>query len=128
MFQTNQGPSSPAPQFLFGGTSAPTAADDARGTYASENVGKAGIGTAGAAGCIAGPDARVPLIDAPGVETRKMYPWFEHETMGDLFRSRVPWRNYAPSPASIWNAPTALKHTCKSSVQPSSTPPPPPQD
>src|SRR6202044_56531 len=37
MFQTNQGPSFPAHQFLFGGTSAPSAADDAAGIFASEN-------------------------------------------------------------------------------------------
>jgi hypothetical protein len=34
MFQTNQGPSFPAHQFLFGGTSAPSAATD--GIFASE--------------------------------------------------------------------------------------------
>ena len=44
-FQTNQGPSFPAHQFLFGGTSAPSAADDAKGTFASENTG-------GEAGCV----------------------------------------------------------------------------
>jgi hypothetical protein len=43
MFQTNQGPSFPAHQFIFGGTSAPSAADDAAGIFASENVG-GGIG------------------------------------------------------------------------------------
>ena len=38
MFQTNQGPSFPAHQFLFGGTSAPSAADDAAGIFAAENM------------------------------------------------------------------------------------------
>src|SRR5579863_4890465 len=38
MFQTNQGPSYPAHQFIFGGTSAPSTEDDAAGTYASKNV------------------------------------------------------------------------------------------
>ncbi|MGP0074606.1 MAG: hypothetical protein ACLPWF_22040 [Bryobacteraceae bacterium] len=38
MFQTNQGSSFPAHQFLFGGTSAPSAADDAAGTFVSENT------------------------------------------------------------------------------------------
>src|SRR6516162_7204342 len=33
MFQTNQGPSFPAHQFLFGGTSAPSAAGDAAGIF-----------------------------------------------------------------------------------------------
>lgn len=39
MFQTNQGPSLPAHQFIFGATSAPTAQDDANGTFISENPG-----------------------------------------------------------------------------------------
>ena len=39
MFQTNQGPSFPAHQFIFGGTSAPTAQDDADGMFISENPG-----------------------------------------------------------------------------------------
>jgi phospholipase C len=51
MFQTNQGPSFPAHQFLFGGTSAPSQSDDAGGIFASENV---STGTQlQTAGCIA---------------------------------------------------------------------------
>ncbi|MGH9762639.1 MAG: alkaline phosphatase family protein, partial [Blastocatellia bacterium] len=38
MLQTNQGPSFPAHQFMFGGTSAPSALDDVGGIYASENM------------------------------------------------------------------------------------------
>ena len=38
MFQTNQGPSFPAHQFIFGGTSAPSADDDAAGIFAAENM------------------------------------------------------------------------------------------
>src|ERR1700730_18319507 len=36
MFQTNQGPSTPAHLFLFAGTSAPSASDDAQGIYMAE--------------------------------------------------------------------------------------------
>src|SRR5271166_2544889 len=39
MFQTNQGPSFPAHQFLFGATSAPSANDDHNGIFVAENVG-----------------------------------------------------------------------------------------
>src|ERR1035438_269210 len=46
MFQTNQGPSFPAHQFLFGGTSAVDATHDAAGIFVSENV-------HGSAGCYA---------------------------------------------------------------------------
>src|SRR5579862_9035739 len=38
MFQTNQGPSYPAHQFIFGATSAPTAEDDRAGIFVSENA------------------------------------------------------------------------------------------
>ena len=48
MFQTNQGPSFPAHQYIFGATSAPTAGDDAAGVFAAEN------GTSSAYGCGSG--------------------------------------------------------------------------
>ena len=38
MFQTNQGPGTPAHQFLFAGTSAPSAADDAAAVFVAENT------------------------------------------------------------------------------------------
>jgi hypothetical protein len=77
MFQTNQGPSFPAHQFLFGGTSAPSALDDISGIFAAEN------GTIGG-GCIAASGTTVALVSpssAPppyGVESSSIYPCFEH--------------------------------------------------
>jgi len=115
MFQTNQGPSYPAHQFLFGGTSAPSAADDANGIFASENMsGKSIGGLAKTAGCTARPRTRVKLIDPSGQETRSVYPCFEHQTMGDLFSGAVTWRYYSPKPGSIWTAPNSIKHICQS--------------
>jgi phospholipase C len=109
MFQTNQGPSFPAHQFLFGGTSAPSAADDAAGIFAAENTG---------AGCIAPVGTTVKLIDPTGSESTTMYPCFEHQTMGDLMDNRavpITWKYYAPSAGSIWTAPVAIQHICESS-------------
>src|SRR5208282_5766311 len=40
MYQTNQGPSYPAHQFIFSGTSARSAAEDAASTFISENFGQ----------------------------------------------------------------------------------------
>src|SRR5208283_3914391 len=40
MYQTNQGPSYPAHQFIFSGTSARSAAEDANSTFISENFTK----------------------------------------------------------------------------------------
>ena len=110
MFQTNQGPSFPAHQFLFGGTSAPSAADDAAGVFASENM--SGKGTA--AGCAAEAGTTVQLIDPTG-ENQKIYPCFEHQTMADVLPPVVTWRYYAPSAGSIWTAPNAIQHICLSS-------------
>lgn len=66
MFQTNEGPSFPAHQFLFGGASAPTATSN---LFAAENV-SPGTG----AGCIAPPGNIVKLIDPQGVESSSQYP------------------------------------------------------
>jgi phospholipase C len=110
MFQTNQGPSFPAHQFLFGGTSAPSAADDAAGIFASENM----SGTGKTAGCTAETGTTVQLIGPTG-ENSKMYPCFEHQTMADLLPQVVTWRYYTPSAGSIWTAPNAIHHICISS-------------
>jgi len=109
MFQTNQGPSFPAHQFIFGGTSAPSAADDAAGIYASENMSGGTI-----AGCTATTGTTVALV-GPSGETQKVYPCFEHSTMADLFTAAgIAWRYYAPSAGSIWTAPNAINHICQS--------------
>jgi phospholipase C len=109
MFQTNQGPSFPAHQFVFGGTSAPSATDDAAGIFAAENPG----GTPGAAGCIAPAGAVVRLV-TPSGENQTIYPCFEHQTMADLLdSSRVSWKYYSPGAGSIWTAPDAIAHICQ---------------
>jgi len=108
MFQTNQGPSFPAHQFLFGGTSAPSADDDAAGIFASENM-------AGGqkAGCIATDGTTVKLITPQG-ENQKVYPCFEHQTMADLLDAAgISWKYYAPGAGSIWMAPDAISHICQ---------------
>jgi phospholipase C len=110
MFQTNQGPSFPAHQFLFGGTSAPSAADDAAGIFSSENM--SGLSTV--AGCIAASTTTVEMINPTSGESSKMYPCFEHQTMADILPPAVTWRYYAPSAGSIWTAPNAISHICGS--------------
>jgi phospholipase C len=107
MFQTNQGPSYPAHQFLFGGTSAPSAADDAAGIFVAEN-------TVGPSGCSSPAGTTVELIDADGVENRSIYPCFEHQTLPDLLPPSVTWRYYTPSELSIWTAPNSIAHICES--------------
>src|SRR5580704_6504625 len=69
MFQTNQGPSFPAHQFIISGTSAPSAGSD---LFASENP--AGVTNAnGNTGCTAPAGEFVKLIDPSGSEAQKAY-------------------------------------------------------
>jgi phospholipase C len=95
MFETNQGPSSPAHQFLFGGTSAPSAADDAAATFVAENP--------GGLGCLAPLNSLYYLIDpanAPDEFELVNNPLgtvcFSRETMATLLEaSGLTWRYYA---------------------------------
>lgn len=117
MFQTNQGPSFPAHQFLFGATSAPNRSDDHAGTFAAENLRIPGIraGSEIINGCIAMSSAKVQLINAKGKENANnlIYPCFDHLTLGDLLgHTAQTWRYYTPGPGSLWSAPDAIKHIC----------------
>ena len=101
MFQSNQGPSFPAHQFIISGTSAPTATSN---LFAAEN-------TTGGTGCAAPSTAWVWMIDPSGVESSKMYPCFEHPTLVDELDAKgISWRYYTPSPGSIWTGPNAIQH------------------
>jgi phospholipase C len=106
MFQTNQGPSFPAHQFILSGTSAPTATSN---LFASENP----LHGFGNVGCIAPAGATVEMIDPTGLQNTTMYPCFEHPTLTDLLdNAGITWRYYAPSAGSIWTAPNAIEHMC----------------
>ena len=123
MFQTNQGPSMPAHQFLLSGTSAPKVGSN---LFASENP---NTGTQPDAGCDTAPNVTVALIDPTGSETTNapIYPCFEHETLTDLLETAgLNWKYYSPPTAdglhgnpTIWNAPEAIEHICG----PNATPP-----
>jgi len=126
MFQTNQGPSYPAHQFIFGGTSAPSADDDAIGTFAAENVNPDISGTV--AGCIAIATTTVELITAAGGEDQQIYPCFDHQTMADLFdTNKVTWKYYTSGTGtgSIWTALTpSATSACPASRPAESAPAP----
>jgi phospholipase C len=112
MFQTNEGPSFPAHQFIISGTSAPTATSD---LFVAENG-------ADTSGCISPPTATVRLIDPSGSETSNppIYPCFEHPTLTDLLdAANITWRYYSPAAGGIWTAPDAIQHMCG----PNATPP-----
>ena len=111
MFQTNQGPSFPAHQFIISGTSAPTATSN---LFASENL----SGASSFAGCIAEAGTTVELIDPSGTESSSQYPCYEHHTLTDLLDAKgISWRYYAPSAGSIWTGPDAIQHICQPQTQ-----------
>jgi phospholipase C len=115
MFQTNQGPSFPAHQFLLSGTSAPSVGSD---LFASENP-LFGPDPFNSAGCIAAPQETVNLITPSGDESQTVYPCFDHPTLTDVFNANnVSWRFYAPSAGIIWTAPTAIEHMCVPNAPP----------
>jgi phospholipase C len=107
MFQTNQGPSFPAHQFIISGTSAPTPDSD---LFAAENP--AGVTNAGNnTGCTAPAAEFVRMIDPSGSQSMKMYPCFEHRTLVDnLDFQGISWKYYTPSAGSIWTGPNAIYH------------------
>jgi phospholipase C len=107
MFQTNQGPSFPAHQFIISGTSAPSANSN---LFAAENPNQT------IAGCISPLNNRVTMIDPTGSETNAapVYPCFEHPTLTDFLNAKgLTWRYYAPSAGSIWTGPDAIEHICQ---------------
>ncbi len=107
MFQTQQGPSFPAHQFLISGTSAPSAGSN---LFAAENPSlPKGVGVF--YGCTSAPGTYVHLIDPSGNESQTMFPCFEHPTLTDeLDAANVDWRYYTPGASGIWNGPNAIQH------------------
>ncbi len=106
MFQSNEGPSLPAHQFIISGTSAPTATSP---LFDADNP----VGSP--AGCIGAPTNTVVMVDATGSETNSPpeFPCFEHATLTDyLDAKRVSWKYYTPSAGSIWTGPVAIRHMC----------------
>jgi phospholipase C len=138
MYQTNQGPSFPAHQFMFGGTSAQTAADDANATFVAENFNNEVISEE--AGCLAlegdsnavvSPALNAPppgcslyagsVQECPVKNAALLYPsvpvgtfCFSHDTMANILDAHsITWKYYAPTPGSIWTAPDAIKEICE---------------
>ena len=115
MFQTNQGPSAPAHQFIFGGTSAPSADDDEAATFVAENP--SGLG------CLAPLNAVFKLISpltAPNEFKLINNPLgtvcFTRDTMATLLENhnpRLSWKYYTPGSNNIWTAPNWIQDICQ---------------
>jgi phospholipase C len=117
MFQTNQGPSFPAHQYIISGTSA---------IAEKSNFDAAEIpqSSTGVVGCIAPPDVFVKIIDTTNAdpntnETQTAYPCFEHPTLTDLLdAAQISWKYYTPAAGSIWTGPDAIQHMCGPNAPP----------
>ena len=108
MFQTNEGPSYPAHQFILAGTSAPSPGSN---LFEAENPYSAGFGPVG---CTVPASETVVMIDPYGNENMQMYPCFEHATLTDLLDlNGATWRFYTPVSDSIWTAPNSIRHMCQ---------------
>jgi phospholipase C len=114
MFQTNQGPSFPAHQFIISATSAPSPGSNL--FVADTPVGVPNVSDN--TGCTAPAAESVNEINPAGVET-PIYPCFEHQTLTDLLNTaNISWRYYAPLAGSIWTAPNAIEHMCGPNASP----------
>ncbi len=118
MFQTNQSDSAPAHQFLFAGTSAPTAADDAAAIFVTDNG-------ADGSGCLSVLNTKYPMI-SPSTEpvgftmvnNPKGTVCFSHDTMASLLSQHFSsppaiWRYYSPGAHSLWTAPNWISDICQ---------------
>ncbi|MGA9642519.1 MAG: alkaline phosphatase family protein [Terriglobales bacterium] len=138
MYQTNQGPSYPAHQFLFSGTSARSFTEDMNSTFISENYQPKGT----AVGCLAPANATTTLLspllsggtlcsggnafDSNSVQecqltnTALVFPTNPvgsfcdtKNNMGAVLDGiNVSWKYYAPSAGSIWTAPNSIADIC----------------
>jgi phospholipase C len=113
MFQTNQGPSFPAHQFIIAGTSAPTTTSV---LFAAENVTNREQRLSESfysSGCTAPIGDFVILIDPKGQESYRQSPCFDHPTLFDLLDfKRISWKYYAMTGVlnALWNGPSAIRH------------------
>jgi hypothetical protein len=107
-YQTNQGPSEPAHDFLFGGTSAFTG--DPTQTnfnyFVADNPGSAPVGCESS--------EQLGLIDQYGTyPDGYTNPCLERPTLSDLLEANnFTWKYYTSTPNGIWTAPNAIQHIC----------------
>jgi phospholipase C len=128
MFSTHQGGSYPGHQFIFGGTSAPSAADDAQGIFVAEQPRQprnSNYNAGGDTGCLAPITEWNYLVYPGGNETQLTNNplgtlCFSHDTMGSLLDSAgLSWKYYSvPSMGisnvggSIWTGPNSIREVC----------------
>lgn len=135
MYQTNQGPSYIAHQFLFSGTSAPTAEDDANSTFLSENINTSNVGCLApkkATSWIVSPALSSPndgcvtydggsVKECPATNSALIYPTnpigsfcFSHQTMADILDAHsIGWKYFASTAGAVTTAPVSFAPICQ---------------
>lgn len=109
MFQTNQGPSFPAHQYIISGTSA--IAENSTIYAAGTPIG--GLGS----GCLSRSGVTVKTIDIsnPDPHTRMGVTaqlCYEHPTLPDVLdANRLSWKYYSGT-TGLWTGPNAIQHMC----------------
>ncbi|HVR46172.1 MAG TPA: alkaline phosphatase family protein [Candidatus Binatia bacterium] len=105
MFQTSQGPSFPAHQYLLSGTST---IFDGSSLRAAESPKTARLKNTG--GCDSPRDSTVMLIDPYGNENQKTYPCFDRNSLIALIDAKsLTWHYYqAGKGPGLWHAPDAI--------------------
>jgi phospholipase C len=138
MYQTNQGPSYTAHQFIFSGTSALSSTDDANSIFIAENPisslqKESGcLAPAGAANDLIEPVMGQPtpgctlygnksVEECPITNTALDYPvnpvgtfCTSHQSMADVLDApAISWKYYATTPGYIWTAPVSIQSICQ---------------
>lgn len=127
MFQTNQGPSLPAHQFLFSGTSAPAPYDQNNDYYrwfVAENAiwtghphqGGSNVGCSGPVGeyvKTVDPSGNEGACPSFGTNNYCAYPCFNHPNMGtDVLDPNISWAYYGTEEKGLWTAPNTFQTIC----------------
>jgi phospholipase C len=101
MFQTNQGPSFPAHQYIVSGTST---------IHNDSSLRVADNPSRGGGGCNSPPKAEVTLIAPDGMENKKAYPCFDRTSIFTLLDTAdISWEYYqAGTGVGLWHAVDAL--------------------
>jgi phospholipase C len=135
MFQTNEGPSLPAHQFILSGTSAPVPYNSGEYTWFDADNPEGFKGAGDDTGCAPTNQTYqwARLIDNTDYEPTEQYcannhndphcapPCYDHTTLTDLLDvvwpppNQVGWKYYTPQTGSagLWVAPYAIQHLCQ---------------
>ncbi len=107
MFQTNEGPSFAAHQYIISGTSTIEKGSKWKASELPFTPHQKFTG-----GCDSPHGSLVMLIDPQGEEDREAYPCFERPALMDLLTPKgLTWHYYqAHAGPGLWNAPDAIRH------------------